>query len=253
MATWDMFRAVAARLGLSRETVEAVERRGEPTFVTDPRNPNIQYRVRPDPDWTQRMTDAWFGELVNSRQESAGTVPVTYGLLLLDSADKVATPDSPDREIVGVVAGDYEIVLTIAHQGAEERGSYEEHVSHVWALLGSQDDVALIEPMKTPDGAERWIGSGKVMFAGMGVPERLAADHPGEGLWHIVNLLNPSVPATQGQRWRRITTKDGAGALTTVSGGHGGWPYPLFRMTDSAGRTIGILIDFYVDNRPYDY
>ena len=202
MPTWDRFRAVAARLGLSRETVEAVERGGEPTVVTDPGNPNIQYRVRPDPDWTGRMTDAWHGELVNSRQESAGTVPVPDGRLLIGDADAVRDPASVDGIIADVVAGDYEVVLTTAHKGAEGRGTYEEDVSHAWAVLRGHDGVALIEPMITSDGAERRIGTGKIIFAGTGATHRLADEHPEIGIWQIVNLTNPSVSSTQAEGGR---------------------------------------------------
>lgn len=73
---WSTFRAIAARIGLRPEQVEAVELGGEATLVQDPLNAEAFYKVRPDPDWTERMGEAWEGTLVNSRRESAGTIPI---------------------------------------------------------------------------------------------------------------------------------------------------------------------------------
>ena len=253
MPTWDMFRAIGARLGLSREHVEEIERGGVPTAVQDPLDPRVHIHVRPDPDWTQRLTDAWHGVLVNSRRESAGTVAVSNGRLVVGNADAVDAANPSDRGVViDVVAGEYEVVVTMAHEGTEQDGDFAEHASHAFALLRDNKGAAAIEPMTAADGTELWVEMGGALFAGSGATERLAAEHPETGLWQIVNLPNPSIPATKSGRWKRIATSDGAGALITVSGGYGRGSYPLFRIADPDGRTVGVLVDFFVDNRPYE-
>jgi hypothetical protein len=41
--------------------------------------------------------------------------------------------------------------------------------------------------------------------------------------------------------------------LIAVSvGWNGRQDYPLFRLADAEGATVGVLVDFYVDNRTYD-
>ena len=255
MPTWDMFRAVAARLGLSREQAEAVERGGEPTYVQHPLRPDVQIRVRPNPDWTQRMSDAWNGVLVNSRRECAGAIPIQDGCLFVGDSGSVDSPASPERGVaLDVAPGDYEVVLTVAHEGAEQNGDYAEHVSHAFAVQRDNDGVAAIEPMTADDGTELWLDTGSLLFGGSGVLERLAAEHPETGIWQIVNLPVPSVPATMGpgRTWKRIATSDGTGTLITVRAGYARGSYPLFRMTDRDGRTVGVLVDFFVDNRPHD-
>jgi hypothetical protein len=245
---WDWFRAIAQRIGLSREQVEAVERAGVPTLVQDPLNRQVHYRVRPDPDWTERMGDAWHGELVNSRRQSAGIVPVRDGRLL------IAESSAPEKGVTAdMVPGDYEVVLTIAHLGAEESGDYEEHVSHAFALLCGNDGVAAIEPLTDEGGTELGVEAVWMVFAGTGVVERLAAEHVGGRMWAIDDVLAPAMRAADpsGGKSARIATGDGSGALVVVRAGHGREDYPLFRMADPAGRTVGILVDFFVDNRPW--
>src|SRR5688572_27120608 len=139
---WSTFRAIAARIGLSAEQVEAVERGNEATLVQDPLNSHISYHVRPDPDWTERMSQAWQGTLINSRRELAGTVPVSDGRLV------IADPNSPGQAVTAQVGhGEYEVVLTIAHLGSKETHDFEEHVSHAYALLRDNNGVVAIEPL----------------------------------------------------------------------------------------------------------
>jgi hypothetical protein len=247
MPVWDSFRAIAARLGLSREEVERVEAGGEPSLVQHPLDPRVQIRVRPDPDWTARMSDAWYGELVNSRRESAGTLAIGDGRLTIGNADQ------PEQGMtLEVTPGEYEVTLTIAHLGEVAIGTYEEHVSHVWALLRGTEDISVIEPMKAANGTEVWLELGKLMFTGSGVREQLAAEHPQTGLWQVINLSLPGVPVNSGQWSTRIATRDSTGALITVMAGYGSNSYPLFKLADANGRLLGVLLDFYVDNRPWD-
>ncbi|WP_114953883.1 hypothetical protein [Sphingosinicella terrae] len=250
---WTWFRSVAARLGLSQEQVDTVERAGVQTEVQHPLDPCVHIRVRPDPDWTQRLTDAWEGVLVNSRRESAGSIPLPDGRLVIGSAVDVDAPGRSDPGIVvDLAAGEYEVVVTIAHEGSEEDGDYAEYASHVFALLRGNMGVAMIEPMTNTDGEELWLEMGGLLFAASGVTEQLALEHPGKGLGQIVNRPDPAVPATLGGRWKRISTRDGAGALITVRSGHGRGSFPVFKITDADGTAVGALIDFFVDNRPYD-
>ena len=245
---WTWFRSVATRLGLSREQVEAVERAGVPTYVQDPLDPQVHIRVRPDPDWTQRLTDAWHGELVNSRRQSAGALPISDGRL------HIGDTNAPEQGVTAdVVPGDYEVVLTIAHLGAEESGDYEEHVSHAFALLRGTDAVALIEPMKAEGGTEIFIEVVRMAFAGTGAFERLAAGRADGRSWRLNDVLGPDMHAAEeiDEHWSRFATSDGSDVLIAVAAGTGRDNYPLFRMTDPDGKTVGVLVDFFVDNRPY--
>lgn len=243
---WTWFRAFAERIGLSREQVEAVERGGVPTYVPDPRNPIVQYRVRPDPDWTQRLNDAWNGVLENSRRQAAGTIPIPDGRLL------IADASAPERGVTAnVAAGDYEIVLTIAHLGAEEDGDYEEHVSHAFALLRGSEDVALIEPMSAANGTELEVEAVTMVFAGTGAVEQIAAERAGGRPWAIFDVPDPALRQddTSGGHWTRVTTRSGTGALIAVAAGVGRGTFPLFMLATADGRMTGVLVDFFVDNR----
>lgn len=234
---WTMFRSVAARIGLSREEVEAVERADVSTYVQHPLSPEVYIRVRPDPDWTQRMTDAWDGVLMNSRRLPAGTIPIPDGQLL------VFDVLSPEQGVgADVVAGDYEVVLTVAHLGAEESGDYEEHISHAFALLRGHDAVALIEPITTKDGTELYVEAFQLAFAGTGVVERLAAEHAG----NLLIRLARAAKASDG-KWARNVP--GVGPMITFTAGEGRGSYPLYRIEDATGKSVGVLVDFLVDNR----
>lgn len=245
---WERFRAIAARIGLSREAIEEVERGGKPAVVRYPLNSTIGIRVRPDPDWTARLGDAWYGKLVNSRREVAGTLPIPHGRLHIGDAD------APERGVtVEVVAGEYEVVLTIAHLGSEAEGTYEEHVSHAQVLLSGAAAIASIEPLTAEDGSERCVEARTMTFAGAGAVEQIAAERVGDRTWalshflietkHRGDLANP--------HWVRVATTDGSGALVAMSTYHGRHEHPVFGISDADGNFVGVLVDFYVDNRPW--
>ncbi|HYI39160.1 MAG TPA: hypothetical protein VE053_02455 [Allosphingosinicella sp.] len=245
---WSHFRAVAARIGLSLEEVEAVERGGVPTLVQDPLNSQIRYHVRPDPDWTERLGEAWEGTLVNSRRESAGILPIPDGRM------RIAQVSSPERGVTAlVVPGEYEVTLTIAHEGSEETYDYAEYVSHAFALLRGREDVALIEPMTAEDGTELAVDATSTAFAGEGVLERIAASYPGGWIKTMYDLIRSAAPEAEvsDRKSARAVTDDGSGALIVVNAGRDREDYPLFRIADPDGNTIGVLIDYFVDNRPH--
>lgn len=245
---WTHFRAIAARIGLSREQVEAVERGGVPTLVQDPLNSQVHYRVRPDPDWTERMGEAWEGTLVNARRESAGILPIPDGRML------IADLSSPEQGVTAQVApGEYEVMLTIAHVGSEETYDYAEYVSHAFALLRGREDAALIEPMTAGDGSELGVEATSMAFAGEGVLERIAADRPGGRIWTMYDLIRSETPEADvsDRKSARAVTDDGSGALIVVRAGRDREDFPLFRIADPDGNTIGVLMDFFVDNRPH--
>lgn len=87
---WHQFKALAARIGLTAEDVAVVERKGEAALVEDPRNPEVRYKVGPDPDWAQRIGEAWNQTLANSRRETAGTLLVDEGELEIANAEAFA-------------------------------------------------------------------------------------------------------------------------------------------------------------------
>ena len=49
---------------------------------------------------------------------------------------------------------------------------------------------------------------------------------------------------------------DGTGVLIACNAGYrpgfGREDYSLFRLADAEGNTVGVLVDFFVDNRPWD-
>lgn len=254
---WTIFRALAARIGWTPEQIEAVERGGKATLVPSPLSSEILIRARPDPDWTQRMHEAFEGTLDNTRREPAGTIPVADGQLV------IADPNAPENAVTAhVTAGEYEVVLTVAHVGAEETHDYEEYVSHAFALLRDNTGVAAIEPLTDENGVELWVEGAIVAFAGAGVMTQIAAEQPGLSTlrtrWTVPDLLrivDPEANLLDAQSVR-FPTKDGTGVLIASNAGYrpgfGPEDYPLFRLADAERATIGVLVDFWVDNRPCD-
>jgi hypothetical protein len=244
---WSAFKALAARIGLSSEQIADVERNGGVSLVRDPLNPKVQYKVRPDADWTQRMGEAWSGTLTNSRRETAGIIPVDNGLLSIMEAH------SPKNAITAqVVPGKYEITLTIAHMGAEETYDYEEHVSHAFALLQDNRDVASIEPLTDENGIELRVDAYEVAFAGAGVLQEIAGDHAGQWMLRMSGLMHPKSAEgnVSSRKSIRVVNDDESGAAIILDAGYGREDYPLFRLADVQGNTIGVMADFFVDNRP---
>ncbi len=243
---WSTFRAIAARIGLAPEQVAAIERGGQATLVQDPRNSEIQYIVRPDPDWMQRMGEAWRGTLANTRREPAGVIPITDGQLV------IADPNSPDKAVnTHVIAGEYDVVLTVAHLGSED---FEEHITHAVALLRDNKGVTTIEPLTDAKGVELGLDGSLAVFANAGVIEQITADHADLHYWTVSGLLRSVCSDVDNPvgKFARAVTKNGAGVLIAFNAGSGRHDYPLFRLADAEGSTVGVLVDFFVDNRLYD-
>lgn len=153
----------------------------------------------------------------------------------------------------GVPAGEYDVVVTVAQEGCEDEGTYAEHVSHAWALLGSVGDVDLIEPMLADDGTELFVEVGGIVLTANGVVERLVAEHAQGAIWMLDHRL-PIAWHNSGNDWKhwgRFPASGSGDALVRLSAGHGHDEYPAYRMVDRQGTTIGIMFDFYVDNRPH--
>lgn len=244
---WSAFRALAARIGLSAEEVSRIEQNEEATLVRHPLNPDIQIKVRPDPDWTERLGDAWNGTLVNSRRESAGTLPISNGKLV------IADGDSPANETsINVTPGQYDVTLTVAHMGNESTYDYVERISHAFALLQGVENVASISPLTDEAGLELGVIAYLVSFAGEGVLKDIAGDHAGRWSLRLGELFHPR--STEGDRLSlksvRVENTDGSGAAILFHAGHCRDDYPLFRIADAEGNTVGVMADFFVDNRP---
>ncbi|GEM_PF-3317433 len=245
---WSAFRAIAARIGLSAENVAEVEREEGVSRIQDPLRSEVSYMVRPDPDWTARIGEAWKETLENSRREAAGNVQIPDGLL------SVANADTPESGVTVTVApGRYDVMFTVAHLGSVETHDYEEHISHVFLLLDSDREVALIEPLRDDEGIELSIDAYCVAFSPAGVLREIAGDHLGRWTLRIGDLMHPKSPerADSSLKSIRIESDDKAGAVIILYGGHGRGKYPLFRITDANGNNIGVMIDFFVDNRPW--
>ena len=255
---WTMFRALAARIGWTPEQIEAVERGGKATLLPIPINSEIMIRVRPDPDWGQRIVEAVQGTLVNSRQERAGTIPVPHGELVIVDAERalgLLLPRGTNTNSVTahVTPGEYEVVLTVAHFGSEETDDYSERISHAFALLRGNKGVATIELLTDENGVELGVEATAIAFAGAGVLAQIAAEHPDLRSWSVHRVLKVVTGEEPGPdvRSARVSTKDGTGALITFSVGD--WQdFPLYRLADAEGATVGVLVELYVDNRPWD-
>ena len=193
------------------------------------------------------MGEAWNGTLVNSRRETAGTVPIGDGLL------SVAKADTPANAVtVTVVPGHYEVTFTVAHSGAEETYDYVEYISHAFVLLEGNRNVALIEPLTDENGVELGLNAYGVAFARAGVLQEIAGDHLGHWTLRIGALMHPKSPegVVSSRKSIKVESDDKSGAAIILYGGNGRGDYPLFRMADVNGNNIGIMIDFFVDNRP---
>lgn len=231
---------------------------GKPRSFRTPLNPNILFKMRPDPDWAQRMGEALDGVLANTRQEWAGTIPIPDGELVIADPNGflgILPRRATDSYAVTahVPAGEYEVVVIVAHEGAEETHDYEEHVSHAFALLRDNKGVTTIEPLTDENGVELGVLASTVVFAGAGVMPQIAAEHPGLHVWTTSGLRR--VASAEADlpwgHWARVPTRDGTGALIAVSADDR-LDYPLFRLADAEGATIGVLVEFYVDNRPWE-
>jgi hypothetical protein len=250
---WSQFRRLAAAFGLTPEQVEAVERGGKAALVPHPLNSEILIRARPDPDWTQRMHEAFEGTLANTRREPAGTIPIADGQLV------IADPNAPEAAVTAhVTAGEYEVVVTVAQEGDEETDDDAEYVSHAFALLRDNKGVTAIEPLTDENGVELWVGGAIVAFSGAGVMPRIAAEQPGLSTWTVPDLLrivDPEANLIDAQSVR-FPARDGTGVLIACNAGYrpgfGREDYSLFRLADAGGATVGVLVDFWVDNRPAD-
>ncbi|MCI4588906.1 hypothetical protein MOK15_02125 [Sphingobium sp. BYY-5] len=244
---WSSFKALAARIGLSAEKIAAVEQEGGTSLVQHPLDEGVEFVVRPDPDWTQRLREAWQGNLVNSRRETAGTFQIIDGLL------EISDVASPDKSItMPVVPGEYEVSLTIAHLGSEQTYDYEEHISHAVALLKGNRHVAAIEPLTDEDGVELCVNAYAVGFGTDGVIREACGDHAGRWALKLGNMFFPESPSAANRRdWITIKNDNGQGAVVAFHAGHGKDDYPVFRLSDANGQTIGVLADFFVDNRPW--
>ena len=245
---WSAFRSLAERIGLSPEKVAEVERAGAASLVGDPLNPEVQYRVRPDADWTERLGEAWNGTLTNSRKESAGSLLIGDGLLTITKADVFETGIT-----VQVAPGEYDVTLVIAHSGAEETYDYEEHVSHAFALLRGEKNVVSIEPLEDEHGVEIGVVAYAVAFAGGGVFQQIAGHHAGRWTLRMGDLLHPKSAEGNALNLKsaKVESDDGSGAAIILHGGYGRGDYPVFRLTNGNGETVGVMVDFFVDNRPW--
>lgn len=244
---WHQFKALAARIGLTAEDVAAVERKGEPALVEDPRNPEVQYKVGPDPDWTRRIGEAWNQTLANSRRETAGTLLVDGGELEISNAEAFA-----QGVTASVVAGQYEVTFTVAHLGAEETHDYEEYVSHAFVVLQGNRGVTAIEPLTDAHGVELGVVASQIAFAKPGVLQQIAGDHAGRWTLRKSDLFFPETSeAVAVDRKSVRVADDGSGTAILLRAGHGREDYPLFRLADADGNTVGVLLDFFVDNRSW--
>ncbi len=255
---WTMFRALARRIGWTPEQIEAVERGGKATVLPVPINSEIRIKVRPDPDWGQRIVEAVFGTLINSRQVRAGTISVPHGELVIadpDSALGLTLPrgTNTNSTTTHVVPGEYEVVLTVAHGGSEETDDDWERISHGFAVLRGHTGVASIELLTDENAVELGVEATAVSFSSAGVLAQIAAEHPDLRSWSVHRLLKvftgedpaPDVLSA------RVSTQDGTGALITFHVGD--WQdWPLYRLADAEGATIGVLVELYVDNRPWE-
>jgi hypothetical protein len=244
---WSTFRALAQRIGLSAEQVNAVERSGA-TEVQHPLAEDVHFMVRPDPDWSQRLVDAWTGELADSRREEAGTIVLARGLLAVDDADRPR-----DVLAIPVIPGAYRLALTIAHRGTKEAFDYDEGVSHAFLTLDGDHEVATIEPWLDDNGTRLEVNAYTFAFAVAGVLPQLAGDH--WGLW--AQRLNETRAAQDGGNGSKryscvFPNDDGSVAAIVWPAGEGRADYPLFRLVDAHERTVGVAADFYLDNRPWD-
>ncbi len=245
---WSSFRALARRIGRSVEQIDAVER-GCVTQVQHPLAEDTHFMVRSDPDWSQRLMDAWKGKLVNSRREEAGAIVLDGGLLAASNSDWPC-----DGPAIPVVPGAYHVVLTVAYEGAEQTFDYAEHVSHAFLTLAGDHDVAIIEPCLDENGTELEVNAYGIAFAVAGVLPRINGDHA--GLWSLRLIESARAARDSGEGAERysfmIPNDDGSVAAICWHGGYGRADYPLFRLVDSDGRTVGVAADFHVDNRPWD-
>lgn len=211
-------------------------------------NPVVQYRVRPDADWTERLGEAWNGTLINSRREPAGSVSISDGLLTITKADVFETGTT-----VQVAPGEYQITLVIAHSGAEETYDYEEHVSHVFALLQGEQNVVSIEPLEDEHGVELGIIAYAVAFARAGVFQQIAGQHAGRWMLRMGDLFHPKSADGNALNLKaaKVDRDDGSGSAIILYGGYGRGDYPIFKLTNESGETVGVMVDFFVDNRPW--
>lgn len=244
---WSAFRALAALIGLEPSEVSRVEHEKQPTLVQHPLNPEIFIRVRPDPNWTERILEAWNGNLVNSRQERIGSITVPEGKIFF--ADTV----SPDNQVIArVQPGEYDVVLTVAVIGEENTPDFEEHTSHIAIILQDHPTVTMIEPLEGEAGEELGILGRRFMLSGRNVLTQIAGDHAGQWALRSTALMHPTLEdGTKSYLFGAKLSAEGIGEAILFYGGRGRGDYPLYRLADAQNNTVGLMADFYIDNRPW--
>lgn len=231
------------RAWLSRLRSEAPQ---EAKWVADPLNPEISYRVAPEPDWPQRVLEALHGTLASSWSQPLGAIPAPGGRLL------VCEPGAPGRgETAAVEPGVYDVRLTVAQymNGGEVE---DERVSHAFALLAGGGPIAHVEPLERHEGEEVTLGvdGGLAAFATPGAVERLADERTDGDVesWETQLIEEMRTVYRHTRDWARMVTADGGAAVAAFSSGEGDGLYPIYVLRDQSGRSVGLAIDFFVDN-----
>jgi hypothetical protein len=197
-----------------------------------------------EPDWPQRLLAAHGGRLPNASDRPAGAVPAPDGRLL------VIEPAYMDKGLaVAVEPGRYAVRVVVL-QRLEDGEVVDERVSHAFAELDGAT-VAHVEPVEE-DGAAAELGvdSGLAGFATPGAPARLVADLGLADAEALEGALfagdTDTSPFRFSRRWGHAATADGAAAMTLFSSGEGDGTYPVYRLLDADGRTVGVALDLYV-------
>src|SRR3546814_12551911 len=79
----------------------------------------------------------------------------------------------------------------------------------------------------------------------------LAGDHLGRWTLRKLDLFHPKISETTKASLKSARVgDDDLEAAIMLDAGEGRGDYPLFSMADAAGNIVGVLMDFFLDNRP---
>src|SRR3546814_525439 len=80
----------------------------------------------------------------------------------------------------------------------------------------------------------------------------LAGDHLGRWTLRKLDLFHPKISETTKASLKSARVgDDDLEAAIMLDAGEGRGDYPLFSMADADGNIVGVLMDFFVDNRPW--
>lgn len=211
-----------------------------------PPPPTITIRDGPEPDWMERLGQAYAGTLEDNEIVELGTLPIPDGKLLACEPFQI---HDPRPYTIPVPPGTYPAFISVA---AAPDGS-DQRIAYAWVRL-REGVPARWEPARTRRGEEVSVGvdSGIACFTTAIAAARFIAEYDHGGRYGYNEPLSETLVKAMDQVWRDTrgwaVLDSGADArLAAFSSGFGDGLYPVYRALDARGRRLAVAMLFHVD------